>query len=297
MPRIIPVEEARPDAGAIPPFARIAIVGCGLIGGSIGLAARRRWPSALLIAVDRKDVLEAAMRAGAADVAADDLGMVSGAELILLAAPVRQNIALLGELADHIPEEAVVSDVGSSKRAVVDAAATLPPRFRFVGGHPLAGAAVAGIGAARPDLFDGRPWLLTPTAGTDAAAVERLEQFVSGLGAAPARLDPDEHDRLLAYLSHLPQVVVSALMHVVGGAAGAGGLALAGRGLRDTTRLATSPPDIWRDVLATNPDHVASAIDRLIESLQAIRPGARTDDDAVERVFTSAARWKRVLEG
>jgi prephenate dehydrogenase len=296
MSRIIPVEEARPDPGKPPPFARIAIVGCGLIGGSIGLAARRRWPSALVIAVDRKDVLEAAMRTGAADVAADDLGMVSGAELILLATPVRRNIAILGELSAHVPEEAVISDVGSTKRAIVDAARALPPRFKFVGGHPLAGAAVAGIGAARPDLFDGRPWLLTPTASTDGAAAERLEQFVLGLGAVPTRLDPDEHDRLVAYLSHLPQVVVSALMHVVGGAAGTDGLALAGRGLRDTTRLAMSPPGTWRDILATNPDHVGSAIDQLIETLQEIRRAARTDDDAIERVFTSAARWKRVLE-
>jgi prephenate dehydrogenase len=193
--------------------------------------------------------------------------------------------------------EAIVTDVGSTKQAVAAASAVLPSRLVFVGGHPLAGATAAGVAAARADLFDGRPWVLTPALDADRAAVDRLEAFVSGLGARPARLAADQHDRLLAYLSHLPQLAVSALMHVVGREAGAEGLALAGRGLRDTTRLATSPPDIWRDIVATNPDGIASAIDGLIEALEQIKRATAGSPEALDAIFASAGRWKRVLEG
>ncbi len=273
-----------------PPFEKIAIVGFGLIGASIALAARRAWPAALLIAVDRKDVVETAMRMHAADVGGDDLVMTAGAELVILAAPVRANIAILGELGDHMPGDAVITDVGSTKREVVAAAVALPPRLRFVGGHPLAGAAMGGLDAARPDLFSGRPWLLTE-------ALAPLTAFVEGLGAHAHVIAPDEHDALVAYLSHLPQLAASALMHVVGERAGAGGLALAGRGLSDTTRLASSPADIWRDIAATNPDNLSRAIDELVAVLLRLKPEAGADGDALARTFESAARWKQVLDG
>lgn len=270
-----------------PPFEKIAIVGFGLIGASIALAARRAWPAALLIAVDRKDVVETAMRMHAADVGADDLVMTAGADLVVLAAPVRANIEILGELPRHIPGEATITDVGSTKRDVVAAAAGLPPRLRFVGGHPLAGAAVGGLESARPDLFDGRPWVLT-------GANEPVAEFVAGVGARPHVMSADEHDALVAYLSHLPQLAASALMHVVGERTGTDGLALAGRGLSDTTRLASSPADIWRDIAVTNRDNLVRAIDELIEVLQRLKPGH--GGDSLERTFESAARWKQVLE-
>ena len=119
------------------------------------------------------------------------------------------------------------------------AAATLPPGLEFIGGHPLAGAAVSGVEAARPDLFDDRPWILTPSQGSSPAALEALSSLVAGLRAVPRIMDAEQHDRLLAYLSHLPQLAVSALMHVVGAHAGPDGLALPG-GLRDTTPAAST---------------------------------------------------------
>jgi prephenate dehydrogenase len=292
MPRIFPVDEARPDSGPPPIFERIAIVGFGLIGGSIGLAVKRRWPSALVVAVDRKDVIETAMRMHAADVAGDDLVMGAECDLVVLAAPVRQNIALVEQLPDYLPGAALVTDVGSTKAAMMGAAAALPGRLAFVGGHPLAGAAVGGVEAARPDLFDGRPWMLTPGTGASDAQVGSLERFVEGLGAVPRRMAAADHDRLLAHLSHLPQLVVSALMASVGEAVGEGGLALSGRGLADTTRLASSPPGIWRDILQTNAAEIARALDELIARLQAVRAGLDRDE-AIDRLFTAAAAWKR----
>jgi hypothetical protein len=135
--------------GQPPIFARIGIVGLGLIGGSIALAARRLWPKALVIAVDRKDVLETAMRLHAIDVAADDLFVLAEADLVVLAAPVRQNLRLLDQLDDYVRQPAVVTDTGSTKRAMVEAARRLPSRFTFIGGHPLGGAASSGLEHAR----------------------------------------------------------------------------------------------------------------------------------------------------
>src|SRR5437870_2170989 len=146
---------------AAPIFARIGIVGLGLIGGSIALRARELWASSLVIAVDQKDVLETAMRLHAIDVAADDLVVLAGADLVVLAAPVRQNIELLAQLDENLRQPAIITDTGSTKRDVVAAAARLPLRFTFIGGHPLAGAAQGGLERARPDLFEGRPWILT----------------------------------------------------------------------------------------------------------------------------------------
>jgi prephenate dehydrogenase len=279
-----------------PPFEKIAIVGFGLIGASIALAARRAWPSALLIAIDRKDVIETAMRMHAADVGGDDLVMAAGADLVILAAPVRANIEIIRELPAHIPGEATITDVGSTKREMLAAAETLPARLRFVGGHPLAGAATGGLAAARPDLFKERPWLLTSKAGTALHPQGALMSFVEGLGAHPHVIGAEEHDALVAYLSHLPQLAASALMQVVGQRVGEEGLAFAGRGLSDTTRLASSPVGIWRDIAATNADNVSRAIDELIDVLQRLKPGVAGDREALADTFEAAARWKKALE-
>ena len=154
------------NPGQPPIFQRIGIVGLGLIGGSIALAARQIWPAALVIGVDRKDVLERAMVLHAIDVAADDAVVLAEADLVILAAPIQQNLEILRELPENVTGSAVVTDTGSTKRAMVEAAAALPDRFTFIGGHPLGGAARGGIEHARPDMFNGRPWLFTPTEGT-----------------------------------------------------------------------------------------------------------------------------------
>lgn len=285
-----------PMAGDRPaPFQRIAIVGFGLIGASMALALRRLWPSVLIVAIDRKDVIETAMRLQAADVGGDDLVLAAEAELIVLAAPVLSNVRILAELADYIPGEAMVTDVGSTKRNVIAAARALPPRLSFIGGHPLAGAAVGGIDSARPDLFAGRPWILTPTDETNPVVRERLSNLVEALGARVHVMTSEEHDSLVAYLSHLPQLAASAIMHLVGERTGRDGLALAGRGLRDTTRLAASPVDIWRDITASNQDNIARAIDELVAILQRLRPPS-DDPRVLDRTFESAAHWKGVLE-
>jgi len=293
----IPVIQPSQLAQGQPPiFARIGIVGLGLIGGSIALAAREIWPASLVIAVDNKDVLETAMRLHAIDVAADDLIVLAEADLVILAAPVRQNLAILAELDDNVRLPAVITDTGSTKREIVEAAKLLPPRFTFVGGHPLGGAAASGLEHARTDLFKGRPWLFTPTGDASGDALDKLLSFTGALGAIPRVIDVAGHDRLLAYLSHLPQLTASALMTIVGDAVGDEGLALAGRGLTDTTRLAGSPAEIWKDIAATNADEIGQALDGLIEALQDLRRDLRSGEQ-LSNLFTRASRWRSRLTG
>ena len=281
--------------GAPPVFGKIGIVGLGLIGGSVALATREAWPGSLVIGVDGRAVLEQAMQMHAIDVAADDPVVLAEADLVLLAAPVEKNVELLEVVAAHVPGKAIVSDVGSTKRAIVAAARALPARLAFVGGHPLAGASRSGIRHARADLFRQRPWLLTPEGDGQGEAVLGLKAFVEGLGAVPHIMRVAAHDHLLAALSHLPQLTATALMRVIGERIGSAGLALAGRGLRDTTRMASSPATPWLDVCATNRDEIAAAIDHLINELGAVRDqlagGQKLSDH-----FESANEWRAVLE-
>ena len=292
---VIPLTPAGRAPGAPPLFERIGIVGLGLMGGSVALAARGIWPSGLVIGVDRNEVLERAVLRHAIDVAASDLTILSEADLVILAAPVLQNVELLRRLPDYLEKPAIVTDVGSTKRVIVEAAARLPPHLTFVGGHPLGGSTRSGIEAARPDLFAGRPWLFTPVPGGEAAeATGRLFTFAEALGAVPRSMDAGAHDQMVAFISHLPQLTASALMRTIGEAVGEQGLALSGGGLRDTTRLAGSPADIWTDICSSNADQIRPAIDELIDVLQQIRQ--RLDDPgAIDQLFEAANRWRTVM--
>ena len=280
-----------PDA---PVFQNIAIIGLGLVGGSIAFGARRAWPSTHVIAMDREPVVREALSRRAIDAAADDLASVADADLIVLSAPVRQNIALLPRVAAYASPSAVITDVGGTKRTIVDAAAALSESVTFVGGHPLGGGARGGFEFATASLFARRPWIFTPHDAAGADAVGRLSAFVTGLGARPTTLDASEHDRLMALISHLPQLATTALMEVVGTAATAGGLRMAGQGLVDTTRLASSPADVWRDICATNADEIRKALDLLIDRLSEMRSDLQRAE-MIDAVFDDAARWRAEL--
>jgi len=276
-----------------PPFETIAIVGLGLIGGSIALAVRERWPSVRVVAVDRPPVLAHAAGSGAIDRAAASVAEIGKADLVVLAAPVRQNVQLLGDVARLDCASTLITDVGGTKRDIVAAATQLSAGRCFLGGHPIGGAEHGGFGFARPDLFRGKPWIFTPNESTSADVLDRLTQFVRGLGARPTTMNADDHDRLMAFVSHLPQLTASALMQVVGHAA-ADGLKLAGRGLTDTTRLASSPVSSWREVCAANADVLGAALDELIATLTKLRADLQ-GGSVVEEVFDEAAKWRAEL--
>ena len=276
-------------------FRRIGIVGIGLIGGSLAFAVRRVFPDAAVIGIDRDDVTLVARQSGALTAGSSDLSALAEADLIVLAAPITQNIAVLARLGEVVRGPALVTDVGSTKRSTVEAARLLPPWLTFIGGHPLAGSARGGLEASRVDLFERRPWLLTPDAATPATAQHRLTRFVSALGATPVVVDPVTHDHVMAYTSHLPQLTASALMHVVGDSVGEAGLRLSGSGLADTTRVAASPAPIWSDICRTNADEVLPALDRLIDTLQTLR-GQLAADASIAPLFESAQRWRGRLK-
>lgn len=276
-----------------PPFRSIAIVGLGLIGGSIALAARERWPASRVIAVDNASVLAHAVSTGAIDRTCESIASLAGADLVVLAAPVLQNIKLLDELARNERLTGIVTDVGGTKQEIVAAARKLPRPLRFVGGHPLGGAERGGFAFARPNLFAGRPWIFTPD-GDGGEPLKKLTVFVSGLGAKPTTVSAADHDRLMAFLSHLPQLTASALMDVVGSAVGRDGLSLAGQGLLDTTRLASSPADVWRDICATNRGDIGRALDLMIARLLAMRDGLAAGE-SIDAIFGDAARWRAEL--
>ena len=259
------------------PFSRVAIVGFGLVGASIARAAARRWPRIEIVPVDK----------------GESLGKVSGAGLIVLAAPVLASIEALTLLPPFVSPGAIVTDVCSTKRLMVGAAGAIPA-LTFIGGHPMAGDTRSGAAHARADLFDGRPWILTP--GADRTAeLQCLEAFVGGLGAVPHVMTPELHDRFVGAVSHLPQLTASALMHAVGKLAGDAGLEIAGRGLHDTTRLAGSSPALWKDIAMTNQDVLRGALDTLIATLTEMRDSLESGD-GVETVFTSACRWRDALD-
>lgn len=251
----------------------VAIIGRGLIGRSLELALRERHPQLAVIALDRGDDLASAREAG----------------LIVLCAPPCANITILGSLRRILSSRTLITDVSSTKAAICAAAAGL----EFIGGHPIAGAAQGGPDNARADLFVGRTWILT----TGSVAQENaapLEELVASLGARPVWMAPEAHDRLFAFLSHLPQLTISALMDVVASGAGERELHHAGAGLHDSTRLASSPPDIWTDIVSTNRPAIRNAIDALIATLIELR-----DDEsgrALARTFSRAAAARAALE-
>jgi len=253
---------------------RLAVVGPGLIGTSIALAAARRWPGLEVRTVDQGDPLES----------------ISDSLVVVLAMPVDVIIQTLPRLGAIMNPQALVLDTGSTKRAVM-AAAAAANLSQFVGGHPMAGGTTTGPSEARADLFDGRVWFLANPDAPDA--VRRAVKFVEALGARPVVLGDrgQEHDRLMAAVSHLPQVVASALMVTVARSVGEANLAWAGQGLRDTTRLAGSQAAVWESVLATNSQEIKPLLRALAAELVNLSDQLE-DRDAIRKFFDEASRAK-----
>ena len=246
-----------------PPFARVGIAGVGLIGGSIEAAIRQQWPGVHIAATDNEPVLAEARRRGLVDDVRASVLDMADRDLVVLATPVTDIVKLLPAAAEL---DALVTDVGSTKRAILAEARRAGVK-RFIGGHPMAGAATGGVEHADAALFQSRPWILVQGASQEDGDYAALRTFVSALGARPAALDDERHDRAVAYISHLPQLLATTLMRVVSDEVGVGGLRIAGRGLEDMTRLSASPFEVWQGILETNADCVAEALHALVATL------------------------------
>ena len=269
---------------------KVAVLGVGLIGGSIGLAAKRRIGAEVLGFDPDPATLDAAVEAGAIDSGADSAAAAcAGAELVFCAAPVGVLPDLAREALDAGDAECVVTDVGSTKRGIV---AALGEDERFIGGHPLAGAETAGVENARAELFEGARWYLTPTTRSGGVQYDRLQRAVAEIGARPQAIEAQAHDRLMATVSHLPHVIANVLVNQVVEELSreSEGLPEVGPSLRDTTRVAGANPAIWGDIFSTNSEAVAEAADsaaaRLSDCLLYTSPSPR--DGLLSRMPSSA---------
>jgi len=278
---------------------RLAIVGVGLLGGSLARAVRAHALAREIVGIGRDlGRMQAALRDGALDRATTDVADgVAGADRIVLAAPVLTNETLLARVWPAAPAGAVVTDVGSTKQGIVAAAERLGAGRRdvsFVGSHPMAGSERAGYAAARVDLYRGATVVLTPTEATDAAAAKSVGELWSALGARVVVLDPAAHDRAVAAVSHLPHVAAWALVDAVM-AFEPDALQIAGRGFRDTTRIAASDPDMWREILVDNREAVGASLQAFRRALDAIEALVGAGDGAALTAYL--ARMKATREG
>ena len=281
------------------PFERVAIVGLGLVGGSWGLALRKAGFRGLRVGVDRPEVLERALAAGAVDEGAVDfVAAVANADLVILATPVGAILDLLPLAAKHTPPRSLVTDVGSTKWLISERARELFSGERlFLGGHPLTGKERSGFEQADAALFHGARYVLTPLAPDHMAdpRVGAFSRIVESLGARPLSSDPARHDRAMAFLSHLPQLLSTGLASLINERAGADFIPpeFAASGFRDATRLAESPYSVWHDICLTNTENIQKALDLIIAKLETVKRNLRGQE--LEREFESARELRRRL--
>lgn len=274
---------------------RLTIIGLGLLGGSIGLAVRKRLSGCRITGCAHRDksLIEAQKR-GAVDDWTLDLGVAVGdADLVVLCMPVSQIPGWTERLSPHLKRGAIITDVGSTKQAIVDAGERwVRPPAHFVGSHPMAGSEKTGVAVARADLFQGATCIVTRTAQTDASSADVVERFWQALGCRVVRHSPSDHDRLVALISHLPHAAAAALVAVQDAAS----LDLHGKGFLDSTRIAAGDPELWRDIFTDNRDNVLGAIDRLIEELSRVRTQVANDPKALEAWLREAASVRAGVE-
>ena len=285
-------------------FERVAVIGVGLIGGSFALALKAAGACAQVVGVGRgAENLDVARRRGAIDaVAADAAEAARGADLVLVATPVAQYAGVFAAIGPVLGSRAIVTDAGSTKQDVVAAARrALGARIsQFVPAHPIAGAEHSGAAAASAELFRGKRVVLTPLAETAAAAADAVEQAWAACGARPHRMTPEAHDAVFAAVSHLPHLLAYALVHDIATRDDAGLLfGYAASGFRDFTRIASSQPEMWRDICVANRVALLAELDRYAAQLAALRPLVERGDGAeLERVFGAArAARERWLKG
>jgi prephenate dehydrogenase len=270
---------------------RIAVVGVGLIGGSIALAARERLEASVVGFDPDGAVGAAALARGAVEeMAASVESAVAAAKLVFVAAPVSALGGALDAVLAAAGPDCAVSDVGSTKRAVV--ADRSDPRY--IGGHPLAGAETSGVEHARADLFDGATWYLTPGPSTSGALYERLHRAIAGIGAQPTAIDAELHDRVMASVSHLPHVFANVLVAQAARALGDGAdVPATGPSFRDATRVAGASATIWPDIYLSNRDALVALIDETQTRLAAVRDALASGDRAEIERWNEAARRDR----
>lgn len=285
------------------PFKRVAILGLGLMGGSLGMALKsvERWgPEGAPVVVGwnrTAERIQEALDRGIIDVAATSAAeAATGADLIVVATPVSSIAAIVIAAAAASMPGAVITDVGSVKREIVNAIeGSVGDACHFVGGHPMCGSELAGLDAARADLYEGATWVLTPTSHTDHGAFKRLQQLIRELDARVLTVDPESHDEFVAVVSHVPHLMAAALLNVAAGQAAESGalLQLAAGGFRDVTRIASGSPALWADICMANGAAITSSLDALIGQIENLKSAISKGDSAEVSDLLAGAREVR----
>jgi prephenate dehydrogenase len=277
---------------------KVTIVGVGLLGGSLGLALKRRKLAREVAGfVRRAASLKECEKAGALDYATTDLlAAVSGADLVVLCTPLSQMRPRVQEMLPALKRGAIVTDVGSVKASVIRELEALVAKAgaHFVGSHPMAGTEKTGVLAARADLFECAVCVTTPTAKTNKAALGKVEKLWKSVGGRLLRLTPEVHDKLVSRSSHLPHVVASVLAAVVLDPKQPRQQAmLCANGFRDTTRIASGSPEMWRDIVHTNRAEVRNALDGFVRELQRVQGIIRKGSPAAIATLFETAKARR----
>ncbi|MCZ2413942.1 MAG: prephenate dehydrogenase/arogenate dehydrogenase family protein [Burkholderiales bacterium] len=283
-----------------PSVQRLAILGVGLIGASLAAALKRAGAVAQVAGYSPNDDARVARALGHLDVACDSVAeAVAGASFVVLAAPVTAMPELFAQLRDALEPQAIVTDCGSTKRSVIDAARrALGEAFlRYVPGHPIAGSEHSGPQAADPDLFRDRRWLLCPVDTTPQQHCEAVKRLLETVGAQVSTLDPVLHDRVFAEVSHWPHAVAFGLSAAIaGGELAEQALEFSGAGLRDTTRVGASSPAMWADILLDNRDACLASAARHRATNEAIVAALEAGDrETLVTIFSAASRWRNRL--
>ena len=278
---------------------QITIIGTGLIGGSLGLALKKRGFLGPVIGCDRPPVLERALQSGAIDEARANVAEAAmGSQVVVLAVPIGASLDLIDRLAPSLPTKTLLTDVGSTKGAVLDRASKAFGKNvgkRFLAGHPMAGKEHSGIEFADPELFQGAGWFVTPSPDQkiyEGVAGDFLE-WIEKIGARVASMEADEHDQLCSWISHLPQLISTALAATLVDEYGEDAplLDAGGRALKEMTRISSSPYSMWRDVFLTNKENVSYALLKLEQRLSHLRENL--DSRELEREFERAHHLKK----
>ena len=270
----------------------VSVIGLGLLGGSLGLAVSRGLPGVKRVGYSHRQVTRSkALEAGTVDVVCQNAAeAVAQADLVVLASPIGTFEALMREISDHLPPGCVVTDVGSTKVLPVRWARQILTReVSFLGSHPMAGSEQRGVDFSRADLFDDSYCILTPTSSTEKATVKFLTDFWKALGMRVSTMSPAQHDRVLARISHLPHVLAAALVN----SSDAQELLLCGKGFLDTTRIASGPPGVWRDILLANANNTAGAIGRLAKELTRMQRALEVGNEKTIVKMLTEAQAKR----
>ena len=273
----------------------ISLLGLGLLGGSLGLALNSIFPRVKRLGYSHRAVTrnKALVLGSVDDIFPDVTDAVRDAQLVILASPIGVFESLMQQIAEHLPPGCIVTDVGSTKVLPVRWARKYFHRnIQFLGSHPMAGSEQRGVEFARADLFFGAPCILTPTRQTKKTTISFLKEFWQALGMRVQVMTPTEHDRVLARISHLPHLLASALVNV----SDPKELLLCGKGFLDTTRIASGPPNVWRDIILANTKNTSAAIGKLIKELARMQSALDQENEkAIVKILTDAQEKRNNL--